>query len=254
MELVSFLGDLLIKPDSDLAKFVSKTFKMLLICLLAFIIWKEVGGIVVTPKELSIAVAWDFVFSGQVLIPIVLVFSTDRIIRFTQGLLFPLLILGLRQLVRWELRRVGALYKKAIKNPAKRVIAVLCRIGLVSISSNKLKKGPLFRVYEAYGKGINMALASTEHLELLTLLCQIAIVWICLIKNYDSVPLSFRYTVTNILEFLIIYIPLNLATLYAVNDHREVLVQVVEWTRKLDNKLIADESSTNGLLNVSLLQ
>jgi hypothetical protein len=234
MDIIAFVADLLTKPHSDLNSLINKTLKILLLFLVSHSIWVLIGGSVTIPSNFSLNLVWYFFASGQIIIPILLIFITSKILKFMIGFVLPFLIMVLYTLISNLFRKMFFyIFSNA---PTKSILAYMKSIGLISIRSNKIKKGVFVRFYKAYFSNTDMSKISKEHISAFELFIQILMVWVCLVKFEDFPSIYLYKFIFWSLIGLLVYIPLNLSTFYASRDYTEPFKKLLEAIEKGNNQ------------------
>ena len=234
MDIISFVADLLTKPTSNLNSLISKTLKILLLFLVSHSMWVLMGGNVTIPKELSFNFIWLFFSSGQVLIPIMLVYFTSKILNFMIIFILPLVVMILSVLIDRVVRRL--FYIVFDNKPVKVILRFLKSIGLIKVRSNKIKKGIFYRAFKLYFSNTDMSKLSKEHILSFELFVQILIVWTCLVK-FEDFPSVYLYKFIGwSLIALLIYIPLNLSTLNVTRNYSDRVNEIIQEIEKINSQ------------------
>lgn len=251
MDLTAFLTDLLVKPQSEANIILLKIVRLLFVILLSIVLWIGLGGTIVIPTEINIHLIFDIFLTGKVIMPLLMLIIVSLILKFMENFILPLLI----SIISFVLKRLGALFFYfryfTLRNKlVKKAVAIMNDIGFIRLGGNAIKKGNFFRIFKTYSEILSpsvMAKLSKEHLNLLSFIIQLLLIWIFLIAKADFCPDTFFKLIKYILYFLLFYVPINLAYLYAIYSLKvpfEELITILEKRESL-NKLFNDNNPTN---------
>jgi hypothetical protein len=145
MDLTEFSLSILSQPFSKSREVIINIINLIFCCLYSHLIWTVFGEQVSIPNDLSIGIILNFVFSGQILIPILL-FSVSIFLKYIIDMLaIPVLIRFFFYIIYWSIRKIIThfFYRKD-ERTLKMVLRFTTGIGFYKIVSNKLKRGRLF--------------------------------------------------------------------------------------------------------------
>lgn len=248
MEIVEFFANLVLLDDTKSTKTVFKIMKVILIVLISNILWKELlNGEIVLPsnKDSYFTAFWEFIFSGQIIIPIILISSVLIIIYFLEKMILPILIYLLCSFIVWRIKAALKGLSKKFSRELKFILAFGVKIGFIKIERNRIKKGFFYKLYRVYIDEFDINEVETEHIKAFTIFLEIMLIWWFLIMNIDALQFKpFLNVVFYALIVILIYIPLNASTHKSINAYKDLFTGLDAIT-KLKQPNMPNDNNNN---------
>ena len=248
MEIIEFLANLFLLEDGKSTKIVFKIVKVMLILVLSYILWiKAFNGIITLPlnKDSYFIALWNYVFSGTVLIPLILLTIVLITLYILEKMILPVLIYLIAKLILFPIRLILKKIAKKYSRPTKLVLGIGVEIGFIKIKKNKIKKGFLYNFYRLYIDKFDINEIERQHVKAFCLFVEIMVIWFFLIMKVEALAFKpFLNTIFYALIFLIIYVPINASTHKSINAYKDLFVGLDEIT-KLKQNNIPNDNNTN---------